>query len=192
MANLDITPSRITPNPLFAVPTWADDQTVNMIVEINKGTITKYELITETGMLKVDRVGYSSLAYPFPYGAVPQTYDEDNDALDILLAYVTEPLVPGCLIEARVIGLMEMIDGGEVDDKVIAVPNNDKRFDHVQDISDLPEYLLKEWRYYWEHYKDLKKPGTVEVKEFLNKAEAIEIIKKCQKRYHEEYEPKIK
>lgn len=191
MANLDITPMKFYANPLHVVPTWASDGVVHMIVEINKGSITKYELITETGMLKVDRVGYSSLAYPFTYGAIPRSQDEDNDPLDIELVGVTENLVPGCLLEARVVGLMEMIDGGEVDDKIIAVPNDDKRFDHIQNLSDIPEYFIKETRYYWEHYKDLKKPGTVEVKDFKDKEAAIAIIKKCQEVYEKNYKKLI-
>lgn len=192
MANLPISPMKYFANPIHVVPTWADEESVNMIVEINKGTITKYELITETGMLKVDRVGYSSLAYPFDYGAIPQTYDEDNDPLDIMLIFTTEPILPGALIEARVIGLMEMIDGDEIDDKVIAVPKDDKRFDHIKDLSDIPEYLMKEWRYYWEHLKDLKKEHAVEIKEFKDKKAAIAIIKKCQELYEKELKPKVK
>jgi inorganic pyrophosphatase len=193
MANLPIDPQRYYVNPLHVVPTWAEDEgVVYMIVEINKGTITKYELVTETGQLKVDRVGYSSLAYPFEYGAVPQTLDGDGDPIDIMLVNTTEKLVPGCLIEARVIGLMEMMDDGEVDDKVIAVPNNDKRFDHIKDITDLPEYFFKETKYYWEHYKDLKKENIVQVKEFKNKAAAIKTIKECEERYNKDYRSKVK
>lgn len=192
MANLPIPIMKYMPNPLYTVPTWNEDgDAVNMIVEINHGTITKYELINETGMLKVDRVGYSTLAYPFEYGAIPGTVDEDGDALDIILYGVTEKLVPGCLIEVRVIGLAEMIDGGEVDDKVIGVPHDDKRFDHIQDLKDLPEYFLKETTYYFEHYKDMKKPGTVEIKGYKDKAGATAIIKKCQERYEKDIKPNV-
>src|SRR5690606_1520616 len=120
----------------------------------------KYELITETGHLKLDRVGYSSLAYPFAYGAIPSTWDEDGDPLDVEIVNVTEPLVAGSLVEARIIGIMKFNDGGEVDDKVIAVLNDDKRQDHIKSIDDLGEYFKTETTYYWEHYKDLKKPGT--------------------------------
>lgn len=193
MANLPIPPMKYMANPLHVVPTWAEDEgVVNMIVEINKGTITKYELIVETGMLKVDRVGYSTLAYPATYGAIPMTWDEDKDALDIILYAVTEPLIPGCLIEARVIGIMEMVDGGEVDNKIIAVPHNDKRFDHINDLKDLPEQFIKETRYYFEHYKDLKKMNAVEIKEFKGKEEAIKVIKETQKVYEEEFKNLIK
>ena len=192
MANLPIYNKRYYANPIHVVPTWGEDGNVHMIVEINKGTITKYEIITETGMLKVDRVGYSYLAYPFTYGAIPQTYDMDKDPLDILIPNVTEPLVPGCLVELRIIGAMEMIDGGEVDDKIIGVVASDKRFDNIMSIEDLPPHFVKETQYYWEHYKDLKKPGTVQVGKFLNKEEAIEIIKKSEERYKKELLPLVK
>ncbi len=100
-------------------------------------TITKYELITESGQLKVDRVGYSSLAYPFAYGAIPCTWDEDGDPLDVEIVGVSEPLVPGCLAEVRIIGIMKFDDGGEVDDKVIGVLADDKRMDHITHYSQL-------------------------------------------------------
>lgn len=192
MANLKIQPMKYTPNPLHIVPTWVEEDVVNMIIEINKGTINKYELITETGMLKVDRVGYSSLTYPFTYGAIPQTWDYDNDPLDILLAYNTESFVPGSLIEARVIGMIEVVDSNEVDDKIIAVANDDKRFSHIKDITDLPEYMLKEYKYFWEHLKDLKEEKLVQVKSFKNKQEAKSVIKKCQELYDKDYKPLIK
>ena len=115
-------------NLLHVLPAFADEGQLrlNAIVELNSGTINKYELITETGHLKLDRVGYSSLAYPFAYGCIPRTWDEDGDPLDIEIVGVTEPLVAGSLVEARIIGIMKFDDGGEVDDKVIAVLADDK------------------------------------------------------------------
>ena len=133
----------------------------------NSNTINKYELITETGHLKLDRVGYSSLAYPFAYGCIPRTWDEDGDPLDIEIVGVTEPLIPGSIVEARIIGVMTFDDGGEVDDKVIAVLADDKRMDHIKSWEDLGEHWKKETTYYWEHYKDLKKPGTCSVNGFF-------------------------
>ena len=122
MANLDQAPSRSMPNLLHVLPAFADEAELrlNTIVELNSNTINKYELITETGHLKLDRVGYSSLAYPFAYGCIPRTWDEDGDPLDIEIVNVTEPLIPGSIVEARIIGIMTFDDGGEVDDKVIA------------------------------------------------------------------------
>ena len=160
MANIDHAPSRTMLNLLHVLPAFADEAELrlNAIVELNSNTINKYELITETGHLKLDRVGYSSLAYPFAYGCIPRTWDEDGDPLDIEIVGVTEPLVPGSLVEARIIGIMCFDDGGEVDDKVIAVLADDKRMDHITSYTQLGEHWLKETQYYWEHYKDLKKP----------------------------------
>ena len=114
MANLDQAPSRSMPNLLHVLPAFADEAELrlNTIVELNSNTINKYELITETGHLKLDRVGYSSLAYPFAYGCIPRTWDEDGDPLDIEIVNVTEPLIPGSIVEARIIGVMTFDDGG--------------------------------------------------------------------------------
>ncbi len=193
MANIDQAPSRIMPNLLHVLPAFADESgaRVNTIIELNSNTINKYELITETGHLKLDRVGYSSLAYPFAYGCIPRTWDEDGDPLDIEIVGVTEPLVPGSIVEARIIGIMTFDDGGEVDDKVIGVVADDKRLDHVKSFEQLGQHWIKETTYYWEHYKDLKKPGTCSVNGFFGIDKAIEIIKTCERRYLSEIEPKL-
>ena len=180
-------------NLLHALPAFADEEkgVINTIVEVSAGSINKYELITESGQLKLDRVGYSSLAYPFTYGAIPMTWDEDGDPLDVEIVNITEPLVPGSLVEARVIGVMKFIDGGEVDDKIIAVLNDDKRSDHIKSYKDLGEYWEKETKYYWENYKALKKPGTGVVETFHERDEAVKVIKECMERYEKDYAPKI-
>ena len=185
MANIDHAPSRTMLNLLHVLQAFADEAKLrlNAIVELNSMTINKYELITETGHLKLDRVGYSSLAYPFAYGCIPRTWDEDGDPLDIEIVGVTEPLVPGSLVEARIIGIMTFDDGGEVDDKVIAVLADDKRMDHITSFTQLGEQWVTETQYYWEHYKDLKKPGTCKVNGFLEPVEAVRIIKDCERRY---------
>lgn len=193
MANINHAPSKYMLNLLHILPAFAseEDAVINTIVEINAGSINKYEIITETGTLKLDRVGFSSLSYPFAYGAIPCTWDLDNDPLDVEIVNVTEPLVPGTLVEVRVIGIMKFIDGGEVDDKVIAVINDDKRTNHIKSIEDLGEQFIKETTYYWEHYKDLKKPGTGKVEGFFGVEEAVRIIKECEERYVKEYLPKF-
>ena len=193
MANLNIKPQKFMPNLLMTLPAWADEESlvVNTIVEINAGSINKYELITETGHLKLDRVGYSSLSYPFVYGAIPMTWDLDDDPLDIEIVHVTEPLIPGSLVEARVIGVMKFVDGDEVDDKIIAVLNDDKRVANIQSVDDLGEYWKTETKYYWEHYKDLKKPRSGEVKDFLDKLEAKKIIDESIERFDKEIKPNI-
>src|SRR3989338_7539129 len=170
MANINHKPSKYMLNLLHVLEPYANEEkkVVNFIVEINAHTINKYELITESGQLKLDRVGYSSLAYPCAYGAIPQTWDKDGDLLDAVIINVTEPLVPGCLVEARIIGVMKFSDGGEDDDKVICVLNDDKRMDHIKTLADFGEHFQKETAYYFEHYKDLKKPGTCKVKGFFD------------------------
>ena len=193
MANLDQPPSRSMPNLLHVLSAFVDESELrlNTIVELNSNTINKYELITETGHLKLDRVGYSSLAYPFAYGCIPRTWDEDGDPLDVEIVSVTEPLVPGSIVEARIIGIMTFDDGGEVDDKVIAVLADDKRMDHITSFEQLGEHWLKETQYYWEHYKDLKKPGSCRVNGFFGVEKAVEIIKTCEARYLNEIDPKL-
>ena len=193
MANLDKAPSRIMPNLLHVLPAFVNESElrVNTIVELNSNTINKYELITETGHLKLDRVGYSSLAYPFAYGCLPRTWDEDGDPLDIEIVSVTEPLVPGSIVEARIIGIMTFDDGGEVDDKVIGVIADDKRMDHIKSFEQLGNHWINETTYYWEHYKDLKKPGTCTVNGFFGVEKAVEIIKSCEKRYLSEIDPNL-
>jgi inorganic pyrophosphatase len=193
MAHIDITPSKTMANLLHVLPPYADKEAgvINAIIEINSHSINKYELITETGHLKLDRVGYSSLSYPFAYGAIPGTWDQDGDPLDVEIVHVTEPLVPGSLVEARIIGIMKFNDGGEVDDKVIAVLNDDKRVAHIKTLADLGEYFQKETTYYWEHYKDLKKPGTCTVDGFFDTVESKRIIDECTERYQKEYAPKL-
>lgn len=194
MANIDHAPSKYMLNLLHVLPAFADEAKlrINTIIELNAGTITKYELITESGQLKVDRIGYSSLAYPFAYGAIPCTWDEDGDPLDVEIVGVSEPLVPWCLAEVRIIGIMKFDDGGEVDDKVIGVLADDKRMDHITHYSQLWAHWEKETTYYWEHYKDLKKPGTCKVNGFFDPEEAVKIIKECEKRYVKEYLPKFR
>lgn len=181
-------------NLLHILPPFADEgkDIINTIVEINAGTLNKYELITETGQLKLDRVGYSSLAYPVTYGAIPSTLDHDNDALDVLIVGVSEPLPAGCLVEARVLGIMKFIDGGEVDDKVITVLNDDKRMDHIATLEQLGDHALKEMQHYFEHYKDLKKPGTCQVLGFEDIVEARKVIAECAQRYVTDYLPLLK
>ena len=193
MANLDQAPSRAMPNLLHVLPAFANESElrVNTIVELNSNTINKYELITETGHLKLDRVGYSSLSYPFAYGCLPRTWDEDGDPLDIEIVNVTEPLVPGSIVEARIIGIMTFDDGGEVDDKVIGVIADDKRMDHIQSFEQLGNHWINETTYYWEHYKDLKKPGTCTVNGFFGVEKAVKIIKTCEERYLSEIDPNL-
>ena len=115
-------------------------EVVTAVIEISKGSAAKYELDKESGMLKLDRILFSAVYYPANYGFIPQTYCDDKDPLDILVicSINVEPL---CLIDAKVIGVMHMVDQGERDDKIIAVAANDVSVNHYNDITDLPPYL---------------------------------------------------
>jgi inorganic pyrophosphatase len=193
MANIPHKPSRYMLNLQHVLSPFANEEKniVNGLIEINAGTINKYEFITESGQLKLDRVGYSSLAYPVAYGAIPQTWDQDNDLLDFVVANVTEPLVPGSLVEARVIGIMKFEDGGERDDKIITVLSDDKRVDHITSYEQLGEHWKKVTEHYFERYKDLKKPGMLKVLGFSDTAEAMRTVHECAERYQKDYAPKL-
>lgn len=193
MANIDHKPSMYMLNLQHALPAFENEEKgiINGLIEINANSINKYEFITESGQLKLDRVWYSSLAYPVAYGLIPQTWDQDNDMLDVIIANVTEPLIPGSLAELRVIGVMEFEDGGERDDKIITVLSSDKRMDHIQSYKDLWEHWEREVEHYFEYYKHLKKPGTCKPLGFFDTQKAISIIHECQERYRQEYLPKF-
>ncbi|KAI8021494.1 Soluble inorganic pyrophosphatase 3 [Camellia lanceoleosa] len=117
----------------------------NCVVEITKGSKVKYELDKKTGMIKVDRILYSSVVYPHNYGFIPRSLCEDNDPLDVLVL-MQEPILPGCFLRAKAIGLMPMIDQGEKDDKVIAVCADDPEYKHYTDINQLAPHRLTEIR----------------------------------------------
>ncbi len=162
---------------------------MNIIVEVPKGSSNKYELDKETGLIILDRANYSSAAYPCEYGFIPRTIADDGDAIDVLLLS-TFPVLPGILVHGRPVGLMEMIDSGEVDPKVIAVPANDKRWDDVQDIEDINKHTLRELQHFFETYKHLKghspKEYEVVIPGFKGKAEAVETFEKAVERYKKE------
>lgn len=147
---------------------------VNGIIEIPKNTRAKYELDKESGLLKMDRVLFSSINYPQNYGFIPQTYCDDQDPLDILILSQID-VVPLCLVEAKVIGAMRMIDSGEMDDKIIAVASHDMSVNHYNDISELPNHFLVEMQSFFEDYKKLENK-TVAVEGFQHADVAREII----------------
>ncbi len=148
---------------------------VTGIIEIPKGTRAKYELDKDTGMLKLDRVLYASMYYPANYGFIPQSFCEDNDPLDILVLSQVD-VVPLCLVKARVIGVMQMLDQGEADDKIIAVSAGDPSVDHIHDISELPAHFISELRAFFEDYKKLENK-TVVVDAFGGREMAMRIIR---------------
>lgn len=157
-------------------------ETINCIVEIPKGSRLKYELDKESGLLKLDRVLFSAVFYPENYGFIPQTYCEDNDPLDVVL--ISEaPIYPMTLVEAKVIGVMRMLDSGKSDDKIIAVASNDMSVNHIEDIDHLPAHFIAELRNFFEEYKKLEKNKTVKVSKFQNKSAACKIVSKSVELY---------
>ncbi len=147
---------------------------VNGIIEIPKGSRAKYELDKDSGLLKLDRVIYSSVYYPHNYGFIPKTYCDDNDPLDILVLSQIE-VVPLCIVPAKIIGVMRMMDNGEADDKIIAVAENDMSVNHFDDIEHLPPHFIKEVRSFFEDYKKLEHKEVI-VEDFLGKDIALDIL----------------
>jgi inorganic pyrophosphatase len=147
---------------------------VTGIIEIPKGSRAKYELDKESGMLRLDRVLYSSFYYPANYGFIPQTYCDDKDPLDILVISQID-MQPMCLVKAKVIGVMRMVDSGEADDKIIAVASGDPSVNHINDIKELPNHFISELRHFFEQYKTLENKSVV-VEDFQNSTVAKQII----------------
>ncbi|MDX5428268.1 MAG: inorganic diphosphatase [Bacteroidota bacterium] len=158
---------------------------INAIIEIPTASRAKYELDKETGLLKLDRVLYSSVYYPHNYGFIPQTLGEDHDPLDVIVLsqVVVQPLT---LVPARVIGVMHMLDQGEDDAKIIAVAENDMSVNHLQEIEELPEHFSRELQSFFEDYKKLENK-TVVVEEFQNRQEAMKIIREGIDRYNKAF-----
>lgn len=147
---------------------------VNALIEIPQGSRAKYEVDKTTGLLKLDRVIYSSFHYPVNYGFIPQTLGQDNDPLDILVL-CSQSIQALCLIEATVIGNMQMIDQGQMDDKIIAVATKDPSVNHYQQVGDLPDHFLLELRNFFEQYKVLENK-KVEIDQFQDKDTAYKVI----------------
>ncbi len=155
----------------------------NAIIEVPKGSRNKYEYNKDNEIFMLDRVLYSPLHYPADYGFVPQTIYDDGDPMDVLVI-MEQPTFPGCLIEARPIGIMGMIDGGDADYKILAVPVNDPRFDDFKDIDDVPEHFKKEIKHFFQVYKTLE-GKEVEVLDWENAESAKKELKKSIKMYKE-------
>jgi inorganic pyrophosphatase len=149
-------------------------QVVNGLIEIPQGSRTKYEIDKKTGLLKLDRIIYSSFHYPINYGFIPQTLGLDGDPLDILVM-CSESIQPLCLVEATVIGNMQMIDTGVADDKIIAVASKDPGVNYIKTVDELPKHLIAILRNYFEQYKVLENK-IVEINEFQNAEAAYKII----------------
>ncbi|RSK30200.1 inorganic diphosphatase [Hymenobacter metallilatus] len=173
-------------NPWHDVARGEDaPKVVNGIIEIPKGSKGKYELDKDSGLLKLDRVLFSAVHYPAAYGFIPKTYCDDKDPLDILVLCSVD-IVPMCLVEAKVIGVMQMIDQDEEDDKIIAVAANDVSVNHYNDIADLPPHTLLEMQRFFEDYKALEHK-QVSVERFMGREDAYRIIEDSIKLYEETF-----
>ena len=148
--------------------------TVNALIEIPQGSRSKYEVDKETGLLKLDRVIYSSFQYPVNYGFIPQTLGQDNDPLDILVL-CSQSIQSLCLVEANVIGNMQMIDSGAMDDKIIAVVAKDPSVNHITRMEELPKHFLLELKNFFEQYKVLENK-KVEIDNFQDQLIAYRVI----------------
>ena len=172
----DLEKNRITENKFEA------------LIEIPKGSKAKYELDKDTGLLRLDRVLYTSTVYPANYGFIPRTLADDGDPLDVLVL-CNEPIFPMTLVTCMPIGVIKMIDGGELDEKIIAVPLNDPYYKHYYDIKELLQHIFDEMMHLFDVYKMLEHKTTT-VKEICHKYEAIEIIRKCLEAYNGQYSKK--
>lgn len=154
---------------------------INTVVEIPQGSRLKYEWDREHAAFMLDRVEPQIFAKPCNYGFIPQTLDEDGDELDTLILS-PEPLSTGIWLQARVIGVMKFEDDGEVDDKIVVVPEDNRDDDRINSLDDIPQ-IVKQLEHHFTHYKDLKKPGSTKVVGWGDASEAKKVIQECIERY---------
>jgi inorganic pyrophosphatase len=154
---------------------------INVIIEINKGSKNKYEIDKKTGLISLDRAMHTAQDYPYDYGFVPQTLWDDGDPLDVLVL-TTYALLPGILVKVRPVAVMNMVDGGDSDAKIIAVPVHDPRWDHVQDLNDVNKHTIKEIEHFYKTYKGLSKK-TVEINGTEGAEKAKEAFDKAVENY---------
>ena len=169
----DVSPDRITTEDFLAV------------IEISRGSKMKYELDKRTGMLMLDRVLYTSTIYPASYGFIPRTYADDSDPLDVLVL-CSEPIVPMTLVRCYPIGAIIMIDGNSMDEKIIAIPFGDPKYNCHDDLSGLPEHMITEMRHFFSVYKQLENKETA-VLETVGRTAAHEIIEKAIAGYNNKF-----
>lgn len=169
----DISPNRIRKEDFFAV------------IEIPQGSKTKYELDKETGLLKLDRILYTSTHYPSNYGFIPRTYAEDGDPLDVLVL-CSETIFPLAIVQCYPIGVISMIDNGDPDDKIIAIPFNDPTYNSYTDIGQLPAHVFNEMSHFFSVYKALESKDTA-IDEIRGREDAVRIIDACIERYVDKF-----
>jgi inorganic pyrophosphatase len=169
-------------HPWHGVPAGDNaPRVVNAVIEIPQGSRCKYEIDKDSGLLRLDRVIFSSFYYPVNYGFIPQSYGGDKDPLDILVI-TSLPVQPLTIMAAKVMGVMQMIDGGDPDDKIIAVAAHDPGVNHYNNIEELPKHFFDELRHFFEEYKKLENK-TVVVEDFGDKAKALQIVEESFRFY---------
>ena len=169
----DMDPKQITPKNFTAV------------IEISKGSRCKYELDKHTGLLRLDRVLYTSTHYPASYGFIPRTFADDGDPLDVLVL-CNEPIQPLTLVQVYPIGVMRMLDDGHIDDKIIAVPFTDPNYNSYRSIDELPSHIFDEIMHFFKVYKQLENKQT-DIKELYNREEAEKIVREAIDGYVENF-----
>ena len=169
----DMDPKQITPTDFSAV------------IEISKGSRCKYELDKHTGLLRLDRVLYTSTHYPASYGFIPRTFADDGDPLDVLVL-CNEPIQPLTLVRVYPIGVMRMLDDGHIDDKIIAVPFTDPNYNGYHDIDELPAHVFDEIMHFFKVYKQLENKQT-DIKELYSREEAEKIVREAIDGYVEKF-----
>ncbi len=152
------------------------------IIEIPMGTKNKYEIDKVNDRIKLDRVLYSPMTYPAEYGYIEETLAEDNDPLDILVL-ASSKTFPGCVVDARIVGYLDMLDNGEPDQKIIGVVDSDPRFSHINEVEDIQQHTKREIKHFFQTYKDLQQNKIVQVGKFHDKIDALELIQVCKRRY---------
>jgi inorganic pyrophosphatase len=174
-------------HPWHEVPPRFDPATamVNGIIEISRGSKAKYEVDKESGLLRLDRVVFAAFVYPVNYGFIPQSLGDDGDPLDILVLSEVS-IEPLCLVKARVIGYMEMVDTGQGDEKIIAVADGDMSVSHIRDIAELPANFKSELKHFFLHYKNLLNREVL-VNEFRERDAALAVIEKSLANYKKQF-----
>jgi inorganic pyrophosphatase len=170
------------PTQTVSLRKGADAVQFDVTIEIPKGSRNKYEVDHETGRVKLDRYLYTSMGYPTDYGFIDDTLGEDGDPLDALVL-LPEPLFPGAMVEVRPVGMFRMEDEHGGDDKVLCVPAGDHRWDHIQDIGDVPEFELDVIKHFFVHYKDLEPGKFVKAADWVGRAEAEAEVQRSVERY---------
>jgi inorganic pyrophosphatase len=158
---------------------------IDATIEIPKGSRNKYEVDHETGRIRLDRYLFTSMVYPANYGFIENTLGEDGDPLDVLVL-LPEAVVPGVLVAVRPVGMYKMVDEAGGDDKVLAVPAGDPRWDHIQDLGDVPAWELEPIKHFFERYKDLEPGKYVKGSEWVGRAEAEAEIERSIARLKEQ------